>query len=259
MAKQSGLHQIRGKVGEHSYYSQTGVQAGLIRAINQAMSARVKNDEAYANTRLNNAEFGQACRIAAVISKYIVPKFRPMILPFSQAKLAKMILEQIKQTNGNWGERNLTDPHGSILAPILSSVAKNDFDNYGVSLNWDQVANELELTMSTQFNSKLSAMGADGCEIKVLWTSTWIGNYDSNGKYFSSYPRANFNSTDQSAAGSESFSPNYRPAPQPGAPVTESQMVVVILLPYRTVNSVKHTLQEYCTFKAFEDQSYLWQ
>ena len=72
MAKQSGLHQLRGKVGEHSYYRQTGISSGLVRSINQGMSARVKNDEAFLNTRLNNAEFGQAGRIASVLSDIVV-------------------------------------------------------------------------------------------------------------------------------------------------------------------------------------------
>lgn len=42
MAKQSGIHQIKGKVGEMSYYKQSGVSSGLIRSINPSMSGRVK-------------------------------------------------------------------------------------------------------------------------------------------------------------------------------------------------------------------------
>lgn len=252
MAKQSGLHQIRGKVGGYSYYKQTGVQAGIIRAINEAMSARVKNDEAYANTRLNNAEFGQACRIAAAIAQYIEPKYRPMVLPFSQAKLAKMILEKIKEGAGNWGERNLSDPKGEALAPILSSVAKNNFDDWGIDFNWDSENSQYELVTGPQFEQKLSAIGADGAIVKVAWADTWIGKFE-DGKYFSTYPRANFDSSDVTGATSNEYVPNYRPAPQPGAPVTQNKMFVMIVLPYRTINSANHTLQEHCTFKAFQD------
>lgn len=253
MAKQVGLHQIRGKVGEHSYYRQTGVSAGIIRAINQAMSGKVKSDDAFANTRLNNAEFGQACRIAAAIARYVTPKYRPMILPFSQAKLAKQILEQIKLDDASWGQRNISDPNGEILAPILSSVAKNNFDDWGIDLVWDSANSQYDVVASAQFEEKLAAIGADGAAIKLAWAGTWIGNYNSDGRYVGTYARANFSGSDMSSAGSESFSPDYRPAPQAGDPVTESKMIVMIVLPFRTIHSTDHTLQEHCTFKAFAE------
>lgn len=252
MAKQVGIHQIRGKVGEHSYYSQTGVSAGLIRAINQAMPDRVKNDAAYANTRLNNAEFGQACKIAAAIAQYIVPKYRPMILPFSQAYLVKAVLEQIKLGGGDWGERNLYDPKGEVLAPILSSVAKNNFDDWGVTLVWNSQTSEYDLVASSQFDEKLAAIGAEGVVFKIAWADTWIGEFE-DGKYFSTYPRANFSTVDMDESGSEGVAQDYRPAPQPGAPVTQNKMIVVIALPYRLVAGNTYTLQEHCTFKAFQD------
>lgn len=255
MAKQVGLHQIRGKVGEHSYYRQTGVSAGIIRAINQAMSGKVKNDDAFANTRLNNAEFGQACRIAAAIARYVSPKYRPMILPFSQSKLAKLILEQIKLDNANWGQRNIDDPKGEKLAPILSSVAKNNFDDWGLSLVWDSQSSEYDIISSTQFEEKLEAIGANGATVKIAWAGTWIGDYNSDGQYVGTYARANFSDTDIQSADSNTVTPNYRPAPQPGDPVKESRMIVMIVLPYRNVNSVPHTLQEHCTFKAFAEEN----
>lgn len=255
MAKQSGLHQIRGKVGEYSYYSQTGVQAGIIRAINQAMSAKVKNDEAFANTRLNNAEFGQACKIAAAIAQYIVPKYRPMILPFSQAKLAKLILEQIKSGTGNWGERNLIDAKGEKLAPILSSVAKNSFDDWGISYEWSSVDGQYTFIFGTQFEEKLAAIGSDGIIFKVAWANTWIGNYQPEVEYFGTYPHANFLTTEVTSSDSEDLQPDYTPAPPAGYPVTQSKMMVVIVLPYRKINNVYHTLQEHCTFKAFAEEN----
>lgn len=255
MAKQVGLHQIRGKVGEHSYYRQTGVSAGIIRAINQAMSGKVKTDDAFANTRLNNAEFGQACRIAAAIARYVAPKYRPMILPFSQAKLAKQILEQIKLSTGNWGERNINDPKGEKLAPILSSVAKNNFDDWGLSLVWASQTSDYDIVSTTQFEEKLAAIGADGAVIKIAWAGTWIGNYESGGRYVGTYARANFSEVGIASADSNTVAPDYRPAPQPGDPVTESKMIVMMVFPYRNVNSIAHTLQEHCTFKAFAEEN----
>ena len=164
MAKQSGLHQLRGKVGEHSYYKQTGVASGLVRSINQGMSARVKTSEEYANVRLNNAEFGQAGRIAKVLGQFITPKYRPMILPFSQSKMCKIILDAIKKdTTHPWGQRNLSENINGINVCInsLNSIRKNDPDSYGVSVSTadDQLRVSIDSQLST---AKLLAIGGGG-------------------------------------------------------------------------------------------------
>lgn len=251
MAKQSGLHQIRGKVGEHSYYKQTGVTAGLIRSINQGMSSRVKTGEEYANTRLNNAEFGQACRIAGQIIRYITPKYRPMILPFSQSKMAKMLLEFIKVQSGNWGQRNISDPLGETIAPMLSTLAKNNFDEYGVSVTGED--DNLVITSDDVLcPSKLEAIGADGYKIRALLTNTWIGTFvSSSQKYADSHARANISDAELPEASNVALGMEYPAEPPTGWPATGCRMVVVVVMPYRTVNDVDYVLQEYCTFKAF--------
>lgn len=253
MAKQSGLHQLRGKVGEHSYYRQTGVSAGLVRSINQGLSARVKTGEEYANTRLNNAEFGQACKIAAQVIRYITPKFRPMILPFSQSKMAKMLLEVIKTQTGNWGQRNITDADGATIAPLLSTLAKNNFDEYGVSVfsQDDAMIVEADGILSA---AKLAAIGADGYKVRLVLSDTWIGTYvQSESKYAKSYARANIYDGSIVANGTTQFDPADYPADPPtGWPATGCRMAVLMVMPYRTINSQDYILQEYCTFKAFE-------
>lgn len=257
MAKQSGLHQIKGKVGEHSYYRQTGVASGLIRSINQGLSDRVKNDDAYVNTRLNNAEFGQACKIAARMIQYITPKFRPMILPFSQSKMAKLLLEQIKVSNGSWGQRNFTDPLGRVASSLLSSLAKNNFDDYGLKLDNGEETSPLELVCDqVTAAAKLSAIGADGYKVRAVFTDTWVGDFNAtSGKYSDSFARGNNYDTDALVPGA-SFSLDdavYPSDPPTGWPAHGIRMIVIVVMPYRTVNSVKHILQEHCTFKAFEE------
>lgn len=256
MAKQSGLHQIRGKVGEHSYYTQTGVIGGLIRQINQGMSEKVKTAAAFANTRLNNAEFGYAGRLAAMLGLYIEPKYRPMILPFSQSKMAKQILEIVKNDSTSpWGQRVVTDSDGSKLAPILSSVAKNNFDDWGlvfgapVALGEDQ-----SIDGGPQFESKLAAIGADGVYIKVVMINTAVGKYNElTNKYNESYARG---AVAMDQAFTEAFNEDF--AVQWPADFTAQEawsnnhMVAVIVLPYRTVGGRQYTLQEHCTFKVFE-------
>lgn len=258
MAKQSGIHQLRGKVGEHSYYKQTGILSGLVRSINQGMSQRVKTDDAFANTRLNNAEFGQGCRIAAVLGQYIVPKFRPMILPFSQSKMAKIILEFIKNdTSAPWGQRNITVANsGEMQVTALNSVVKNRFEDFGLIVSVDEEHTKLIVVTTAETINKLSAIGADGINFKFVAATTWIGTFvPRTGKYAQSYAIANLFDTGLTTpeAGDE-FEITYslRPAPQEGWPaIVATRTGVLIALPFRIVNGREHTLQEQCSFKAF--------
>ena len=254
MAKQSGLHQIRGKVGEHSYYRQTGVSSGLIRSINQGMSQRVKTGDEFVNTRLNNAEFGQACRIAGVLGQYITPKYRPMILPFSQSKMAKQIIGVIKAKSGTWGQRNLVATDNEVLVSALNSVAKNNASDWGISVVTDQEGVTIT-SDDTLFPSKLAAIGADGVDVIVIAASPWIGTFEvSENRYANSYLRGNkYYGRLRAASGSFNVDFEFRPNPPQGWPAIQIEFGIVIILPYREVNEVKYTLQEHCTFFAFEE------
>lgn len=258
MAKQSGLHQLRGKVGEHSYYKQTGIVSGLVRSINQGMSARVKTDAAFVNTRLNNAEFGQGGRLAAVMAQYITPKYRPMILPFSQSKMAKIILEYIKtDTTAPWGQRNITIANsGDAQVNALNAVVKNRFEDYGLSLVVDEEQTKLTVALSSETINKLAAIGASGISFRFVASVTWIGTFiESTGKYAQSFARANVYNDGLSAPQSDDtveFTYALRPTPPQGWPaIAATRMGVLIALPYREINGEEHTLQEHCTFKAF--------
>lgn len=258
MAKQSGLHQLRGKVGEHSYYRQTGVMSGLVRSINQGMSSRVKNDEAFANTRLNNAEFGQAGRIASVLAQYIIPKFRPMVLPFSQSKMAKIILEYIKaDSTAPWGQRNITTGNsGEMQVAALNSVSKNRFEDFGFVLTVDEENTMLNVAVTDETLNKLSAIGATHMDFKFLATLTWIGTYkQADGKYADSYARANIYTENLDNIGpGDNLDITYalRPAPTGGWPaIAATRTGVLVAMPVREINGQRHILQEECTFKAF--------
>ena len=254
MAKQSGLHQIRGKVGEHSYYQQTGVVGGLVRRINQGLSEKVKTAEAFANTRLNNAEFGQAGRISSVLGMFISPKFRPMLLPFSQSKMAKVILEIIKTDTDAWGQRNLTAqtiPTACVNA--LNTVAKGDFSSYGIKISIDTEATSVVLTTDTAFENKLQSIGASGAHARLVCCTPWIGTFiPGNNAYAKSYARAI--DVDYELVGAGDFSNQYslRPAPPQGWPAIYGNFMVLIVMPYRLINNESHILQEHCTYFAFE-------
>lgn len=256
MAKQSGLHQIKGKVGEHSYYQQTGVVGGLVRRINQGLSEKVKTAEAFANTRLNNAEFGQAGRISSVLGMFISPKFRPMLLPFSQSKMAKIVLESIKTDSASWGQRNLTTSTiPQVCCQALNSVSKNNFHNYGLSMSINDETSTLNILGRSEFRNKMLSIGASGCDFRVVACSPWIGTFvPGNNAYANSYARGlNFDSTYSNLLIDYELDLQYqfRSAPPQGWPAIYGNFFVIIVLPFKTLNGVNHYLQEHCTFYAF--------
>lgn len=256
MAKQSGIHQLRGKIGEHSYYRQTGVSSGLVRGINQGLSARVKESAEYANVRLNNAEFGQAGRIASTIAKYINPKYRAMVLPFSQSRMAKVILEHLKlDTTHPWGERNLSvSSAGDAQVEALNLVAKNDFEEFGISIVADEEESRITATVSEQTLAKLAAIGADGFSLRCVVFDTWIGTFV-NGKYAPSFAVGNtyVQASGEPGEGDQyDFNYSARPMPTPSFPVIVSERCALLMvLPYRTINGTNHILQENCSYFAW--------
>ena len=261
MAKQIGLHQIKGRVGDHAYYRQTGVRNGLIRSINQGLSDRVKNGAEYANTRLNMAEFGQACRIAGVYGKLVVPKWRPMFLAFSQSILSKKIVALVKQGTGNWGERSVAAASLPLVAGYLSEMSKQPIsdlcgvESAGITVeagtgNAIVVSGNVTLT-ADHFNT-LRDMGAEGVQIKMLANGVEIGNYDAAAKEYAPSSVLSQVSTfaELDGTGSEVLDTTIqKPTSASGS---AALVVTFIAMPYRTINNVKHILQEQCRFAAFD-------
>lgn len=259
MAKQSGLHQIRGKVGEHSYYRQTGVSSGLIRSINQGMSVRVKNGEEYANTRLNNREFGAACNAAGLLGQLVVPKYRPMILPFSQSKLAKDLLRLARQNSDDWGERTLSSDQVSQICDALNATSKRNFDEFASASVTRTSATQGSVTVSCSADqcASMLSLGIDNLFVDARIYDVATGKWNDVVKematgYF--YTRDVISPIDgvsvNPGAGvseTDSFSTDqFVPAPNHSG----MQIIVFVFLPAKTVNGIPYTLQEYCSFKA---------
>ena len=252
MAKQSGIHQLRGKVGEHSYYRQTGIVPGLVRSINQALSGRVKTGEEYANTRLNNQEFGQAGRIAAAAIRSITPKYRPMILPFSQSKAVKDILREIQLATGIWGQRNLADANGDTIAPILNKLSKNSVGDFGITFS-----NPPEGTMSVsadgpEFANRLAAIDADGVLLYLYACNMWVGDWVSGQGYFPTVLATNATNSDETPQTFEWEPTISMPSDPPSGRHAHSiKFYMLVVLPYRSVNENDYILQEHCAFRAY--------
>lgn len=263
MAKQTGLHQIRGKVGEHSYYRQSGVSSGLIRGINPGMSSRVKTSPEYANTRLNNKEFKTATRMAASLIDGIVPRMRPMFNAFKNAKLSAGILEVIKSHTGQWGYRSIGFNDRATVCVVANKLAKNNFGNYlnveFGDFDSEDGTQEVDLTGGSSIADILQSIGATGAKIEVRQVMVYEGipSSDENARPdnivvlgqpvevdcslsdlpFSSQPAVDRQSADLMILSGRIWLSFYS----------------VVVMPYRTVGETDHILQEACTFAYFAD------
>lgn len=258
MAKQSGLHQIKGKIGEYSYYKQTGVNGGLIRGINQGMSARVKTGAEYANTRLNNQEFGAAANTAALLGQMVTPKFRPMILPFSQSKMAKEILKLARQNSSAWGQRTIANDQAAQVAAVLTAQSKLNFDLFAVgSIAYDS-GDDFSVTLGydAEQSNYFTGLGIDGLTINAYAYDMATGKYNliahemSTG--FVNRVDSAYYQGDGIVAGDANTSDETLTIPAFVPPANHGgfQIIVLVCLPTRSVDGVNHILQEYCSFKA---------
>lgn len=256
MAKQSGLHQIRGKVGEHSYYRQSGVASGLIRSINQGLSSRVKTGEEYANTRLNNAEFGAACGIASMLGGMVTPKYRPMILPFSQSKMSKALLELARQNDAPWGQRVVGIDDTQQIADILTSTSKLNIVNFAtVDVTRPSAGSvAISVKISGEQATSMVSLGIDGVFVKGACFVLRTGKYNSaEMRIAKSIAIADGSSAeDTTIQVGTSASVNINFSVDSVVPVISSsnvhRLAVVVFMPYRTVGGVDYTLQDKCCF-----------
>ena len=256
MAKQSGLHQLKGKVDGYSYYRQSGVKAGLMRRINEGMSARVKTSEEFANTRLNNSEFGNAADVAKVLASVITPKFRPMFLNFSQAKLTKSLLALIKQATGDWGQRALAAGDIDAVCEAVNMLAKNDFATFCSSFTSEAGTasgdTKIVLDFSDDNGDILAGIGADGIYAKQITAAIYAGQYSATDKRYNKSIASIIDSSTAEVAISDIPVANSDDLGATAQAVTGTVLfgvALVILMPYRTINGKKYTLQEKCTFK----------
>lgn len=261
MAKQSGIHQLRGKIRGMSYYRQKGVKDGLARQINDGMSKRVKEDEGYLNTRLNAREFGSAGSFAGAAIRAISERQRTMLKDFATGNLAKAVRDVIIQDSTHpWGERNLTGTawQAEMLARI-SSYAKNEFSSYvgGVwDVNVEDDAPNAEWTPNAElpsgWGSLLAAKGATGAYIDMYAYSVNLQEFAgvSDKGYSVVAPIA---SADAQIGTATTLADGISIDGQFTGKQSDNGMqgVLVVVRPYQEVSGQKYIRQELCTFGLF--------
>lgn len=264
MAKQSGLHQLRGKIGEHSYYKQSGVSSGLVRSINQGMSSRVKTSPEFENTRRNNAEFRFATKAATDLLNAVNPKYRPMFNLFRNARTSASLLEIAKQTNAPWGERVLVASQRPQIANVMTEASKSKLNEL-VTVSFGKegsLVSEVFIYPSQTMRDVLASYGADGIAFSVYGVRAYLTNPAdplASGELAENVIVLGTPvSLDMTATEDGYISGDLATPPRDLTILTghvEIPLIYVIALPFRTVNGVNYTLQEACRFGVFVDPS----
>ena len=263
MAKQKGIHQLKGKVGGMSYYQQSGVTDGLVRRIPEGLSSRVKTADEYANTRLNNDEFKNGNAMATFAFRAVPNRKASMMRRFAIAEMTKSALEFIKSGTGSWGQRIPTETFDNIIVDMLERHAKSGpySGEFGViSLTINQDSYEAELSADDEVITDLQSKGIDGLYVLSV-KGAMAEVVDTDGfvrQYFgvSSIGVGNITSLNLI----DGFTPfSFTPSPStlglsPSGYSTVAQtpnngmFAIISFIPYRTIGATRHTLYEYATF-----------
>lgn len=264
MAKQSGIHGIRGKINGVSYYSsKNGGQ--LIRKINEGMSSRVKTAKEYANTRLNNAEFGAAGSLAGAIVRPISQRWRFILDSIATGKLVKAIKAAMMQdTASPWGERVVPLTEMAHLQDVFNGFSKNEmpqevvnclqnYMTYAATSSSIVVSNPAEMSADTA--QQLLDKGATHLTTKVFAFNVLKPYIGADGKTYvpaeslfvdisSTLGHANV-----AIAANANIITDDSVENAPAVLNEESHLggVLVVLLPERKVGNEYYTLQELCS------------
>lgn len=267
MAKQMGIHQIRGKVGERSYYKTKGVDAGISRSINQGLSARVKSAEEFANTRLNNAEFKNANGIATAAFNSVNNRKRGMMRNFAIAEMTKAALEDIKQGTGAWGVRVPATELDTLICDLLENHAKGGvYDGmFGLATATPLTAagaSTIDLAWSPEKAQELIALGIDGLQMIVSKCLAGEIMVDGAPRLFSGNALAVAAPINLEPESGDSLQVSITVDTPASVGMSQSGYTfaqedpkhgfyaVLTILPYRNQGSSRYVLQEYCTYVA---------
>lgn len=251
-----------------SYYQQKGVSGGLVRKINEGMSARVKTDEAYANTRLNNAEFKNANAIAVAAFNSVNTRKRGMMRTFAVASMTKRALEDIKQGSGQWGVRLPATELDVLISDMLENYAKGGkydgmFGNFNdFSLGADG-GYSLAYSISVSQQLALKELGIDGFQFVVSRCLAGEIIVDQLPRLFAGsafLPQTPISIAVEPEEITQTFGGNVATPSSVGMSPSGYEFakedpkhgffLCITVLPFRRVGSSTHTLQEYCTYVA---------
>lgn len=192
MAKQRGIHQIKGKINNLCYYEQKYVRGGLIRRINEAMSERLKTDPVFANTRLANTFYGAFSMLAKAILSVSSFRSRTLMYPSRQAKLTASLMRLYKSSSGESYSSSIAVTEFRVydILPLLDNLSKVKINIYFPTIsryrNGEDLSRGLRLLIpETYLYNYCRSFKVDRIQFEFLGLSS-IGNvfFDSTSKKY---------------------------------------------------------------------------
>lgn len=182
MAKQKGLAKFAGKIDEQSfYYSKNGGYQS--RKINPGMSARVKTAPEYANTRLNNAEFGGAGSCAGAMVSGITSRWRFILDSIATGKLVNRIkAAMLLDDSATWGKRSVATVNMASIQESFNRLSKNQMPEFVISglsakAKYDSTNHKIALadgiSCTAEYENELMNKGA-----QILLTKAYLYTVD---------------------------------------------------------------------------------
>lgn len=198
MAKQRGIHQIKGKINNLCYYEQKYVRGGLIRRINEAMSERLKTDPVFVNTRRANTIFGGASLCAGAILEFFSSRATYLFKPYRHAILTKFVKKYLSAVvlNNNFPTYLTRTLMYSSFSNIIDNIVKNKLRDYFPSIAYQYNALDLSIEHEIEipFNELVAFCEKNKCIGIQFSTSPSFYIYESNygsGTDGYEYPRSN--------------------------------------------------------------------
>lgn len=251
-----------------SYYRRKGIIPGLVRGINAGMSERVKNDEAFANTRLNNLEFKTANTLATFAFNSVNNRKRGMLRDFAISYMTKRALEDVKRSPQAWGYRLPVTQLDVLIADMLENYAKGGkYDGEYGSISHQPLSAQgttvLNFDISQEDSTALAELGIDS--IAYVTTAGLAGYNTTPDDLFKLFAgRQLVGVVDDTITPGDSTEIRINIDVSTSARVGMSSsdytdakgwsghgfFAVVTILPMRTIGTQKYVLQELCTYVA---------
>lgn len=260
MAKQSSLFKLRGKAdGQSFYYSKNGEY--LTRKINPGMSSRVKTAEEYANTRLNNAEFGGAGNCAGAMIRTVSKRWRYILDSIATGMLVKGIKEAMEKDNTHdWGKRSVLLADMPAIQELYNRFSKNEMPqeivdwlkkNVTSAGNGGELTIAEDLEMSPELADQFLALGATNVGVSIYCFGVSAPSITAGAKkYDPALPVFGQITTGTPAVQADSVlvsSATYPDIPAVQNVAAAFGGVLVILEPIKTINGTQHVLQQHCS------------
>lgn len=260
MAKQSSLFKLRGKAdGQSFYYSKNGEY--LTRKINPGMSSRVKTAEEYANTRLNNAEFGGAGNLAGTMIRTVSKRWRYILDSIATGMLVKGIKEAMMNDNTHdWGKRSVLLADMPAIQDLYNRFSKNEMPQEIVDFvktyitsagNGGILTIDGSLTLEGDLEAHYVALGADSVKCTLYSFGVSAPTVGADGKkYAPALPV--FGEIAKATAKVGDSEDLIETNTYPAVPAVQNVAaafggVLVIVEPIKTINSKEYVLQQHCS------------